>query len=339
MKKVFSLSDYIRKNCFAQQDNGIIKTTKRLLNNYLHCLETSKNLSISDGIFSLVTNINDSIIKCINFYLNARVDEAIVTMKSLIECHKNDFLSFDISKNNKNTVWYRARLLNDCRYYTHMEMFHIPFEERRKIESQRFSITGYPCLYLGRTIYSCWIEMGEPALTSFAVSRFVATKPIKLLDLRLHENTDFNNTKLMQYLKTLPLIIACSLKLKEPHFSFRPEYIIPQLLTLALAQNDSSYKGINYTSVQINDRFHWPSRCFDNIAIPVRSSANKGHCKVLKKWFKCTNSTTYEQELVKAAMIDKDDGIYDSDNKDGYKDSIFYSLEDRLSQFELHQLR
>lgn len=338
MKEDLSLSDFIRQNCFAQQDHNVVKLTEKLLSSYLEYLNSTENNSISDE----VVNINNSIKKCYDCYLNARIDEAIATMKGLIECHKNDLLHYDILNEGEHTDWYRARHLKDCRYYTHEEMFHIPFEKRRKVENQRYSINGYPCLYLGRTIYACWIEMGEPALTDFAISRFKATETIKLLDLRLHKESEFeeNETMFEQYLKTLPLIIACSIKVKEQNSPFKPEYIIPQLIMLAISQKNNGFQGVAYTSVQLNDRAKWPDYVYENIAIPVRSSADKGHCKKIKQWFECSDSTTYEQEMVRADMHNKDDGSFDDTNKDYYKESIFSQLEGRfLSDFELQQIQ
>ena len=71
------------------------------------------------------------------------------------------------------------------------EMFHIPFEKRTDIVNYRYSITGYPCLYIGNSILSCWEEMHTPALDDFVVSRVQVNsdKQVKTLDLRIPYQT------------------------------------------------------------------------------------------------------------------------------------------------------
>lgn len=45
---------------------------------------------------------------------------------------------------------------------TREEMFHVPFELRHKVASQRYSIPGLPSLYLGGSLSACWVEMRQP---------------------------------------------------------------------------------------------------------------------------------------------------------------------------------
>jgi len=68
------------------------------------------------------------------------------------------------------------------------DMFHIPFEKRHLISGQRFSAHGVPSVYLGETIYDCYLELGKPNIDNFWVSLFWFPLsndviPIKLIDL------------------------------------------------------------------------------------------------------------------------------------------------------------
>ncbi len=66
--------------------------------------------------------------------------------------------------------------------FSKSELFHIPFEERYKVRTQRYSIPGLPCLYLGGSIWVCWEELARPPFHEMQISRFEAAGPIKLLD-------------------------------------------------------------------------------------------------------------------------------------------------------------
>ena len=52
------------------------------------------------------------------------------------------------------------------------DLFHVPFQDRHKAATCRYSIAQLPCLYLGGSAYVCWEESGQPPLNSFHLSRF-----------------------------------------------------------------------------------------------------------------------------------------------------------------------
>lgn len=64
------------------------------------------------------------------------------------------------------------------------DIFHVPFEKRRLVGNQRYSIAGLPCLYLGSSIWICWEELGRPPLDSVWVSRFRIVKQASVLDFQ-----------------------------------------------------------------------------------------------------------------------------------------------------------
>ena len=65
------------------------------------------------------------------------------------------------------------------------DMFHVPFEKRRLVQNQRYSIAGLPCLYLGSSIWICWEELGRPSLDSLSISRFQVVENAVVLDFQL----------------------------------------------------------------------------------------------------------------------------------------------------------
>ena len=73
---------------------------------------------------------------------------------------------------NKNYSFYRIRIHKTNFTLSQQEFFHIPFNLRGKVKTQRFSIPGFPSLYLGTTIYVCWEELNRPNINEFQANFF-----------------------------------------------------------------------------------------------------------------------------------------------------------------------
>ncbi len=121
---------------------------------------------------------------------------------------------------------------NSSEEYTKEGMFHVPFESRIKIETQRYSIAGLPCLYLGNSAYVCWLEMGKPNLDSLnmaLIEKTTNTDRLRILDLSLTAEQvkqcylcgEYSEIFAEDYLMMWPLIALCSiaLKTKREHLS------------------------------------------------------------------------------------------------------------------------
>ncbi len=193
--------------------------------------------------------------------------------------------------------WYRCRMVEGRnRVLKANEMFHVPFELVRKIGNNRFSISGYPCLYLSNSIWACWEEMKEPGMEDFCTSLVKPTKDIELLDLRF-PNAEYNQA-VESVLYSMPLIIACSVEVECPDDPFKPEYIIPQIVMLALV-NHEMYQGCIFTSTKKIDNFDWPDDLLCNIAMPVKCVNKSGLCPKLLDRFLISDSVNYKYEVLK----------------------------------------
>lgn len=207
-------------------------------------------------------------------------------IKTVIDSFKDD-----------ESVWYRSRMVDGKeRVLKAKDMFHVPFELVRKIGNNRFSISGYPCLYLSNTIWACWEEMKEPSMEDFCTSLLKPTREIELLDLRL-PNIAYDH-EVDKVLCSLPLIIACSIEVEYPDDPFKPEYAIPQIVMLALV-NHPRFQGCSFTSTKKIDNFDWPDDLLTNIAMPVRCVNEEGLCPKLSEYFLITDSINYKYEVLK----------------------------------------
>lgn len=254
-----------------------------------------------DTLNKEILNTTNALLRAYNTYSEGKIGTAITIMR-------NRFLDTDGSKMSMRSLeldstqnWYRARKLTKSnRQFQAKEMFHIPFEKRTEVVNYRYSISGYPCLYLGSTILGCWEEMGTPALDDLAISRLRVTEgsSIKVFDLRIppeitsvpllgEPEESANRQQNLDLLMTWPLIISCTIKTITPDASFKHEYVHPQLLMLALIEN-SSYYGVAYTSTHMDKNMSPNEDDYCNIAIPVKKVKNKGICSTLSCLFNLT---------------------------------------------------
>lgn len=199
-------------------------------------------------------------------------------------------------------------------------MFHIPISRRSFIKTQRYSVPGYPCLYLGEHVFGCWEEMGRPNLSNCLISRLVNTESFKVLDLRIPESAawDVKDGELpVQTILMFPFIIACTFRQSTPSAVFKPEYIIPQILlqyvkeyaykqNLGKEKKDRTVYGIKYTSVHIDkagkegrNDFCPEKDAFDNYVIPVLGIRSE-LCSKLTKVFKISDPICEEFEKGKS---------------------------------------
>ena len=176
-------------------------------------------------------------------------------------------LSCNIYKVNKGTISYRMRKVDmiERQGLKSSEMFHIPLSKRGLVRTQRFSALGYPCLYMSHSIYGCWEEMGRPNFGTIMVSKVVAQNDFNVLDLRVPSN-DLWRKNMENCVKFFPFVIASMVQVKNHDDYYKPEYLIPQLLTeWTISQNRDKRKsslqeiiGIIYTSAQKNSDFNFP---------------------------------------------------------------------------------
>lgn len=117
-------------------------------------LDDSYFMEGAEGKFALMNEIQkvcDEIEECLDLYSHANISACIEKMREIIS-HE----SFCAYRVKQGSLWYRSRTVEGReRVLKAKEMFHVPFELVRKLGNNRFSISGYPCLYLSNTIWAC----------------------------------------------------------------------------------------------------------------------------------------------------------------------------------------
>ena len=338
-----SLIEKLKQKLNRRSDNVYQEELEDVLKILETTFHTKMNVVLKDGISvewqcygdELLNNIN-LLRNIIDQYLNGKICSCYDKINKWWKGSKNNLGArarlLSTSYIAKGKKFFRIRIKDDMEDFTAKDLFHVPFEKRGKIGNERYSVPGFPCLYLGTSLYICWEEMGKPALKDVVASSLQCTEDgIRLFDLRIQQ-TIKDKTQLENYLVILPFIVACSISVrkKDKDNKFKEEYILPQLLLHSIIQTsnkDYRYDGIIYTSTKSNLFFDDPS-LIDNLVIPVKKAAPSGHCSTLSKWFRITPPLYLEREMMKNPT----DFTLLYSERDEYEASIFGMAECFIKQ-------
>lgn len=303
-----------------------------VLDSFYNLIKSADCLGGYNGYYSIYhddikTTIN-SIKKCVKMYLFGDIHSSYnifyYRWRILTERIENS-----ITNIAEGDTYFKIRT-TDEKKLGRKDLFHIPFNKRGIIGNNRFSISGYPCLYLGRSIYTCWEELRRPSISNTWVTAFKFQKEMNVLDLRLCREIK-TPAEEEGYYMLLPYILASSIRTHEENVAFKPEYIIPQMLTHSVIKNghkSQKYFGVIYTSTR---RFIGTSldgmRVYDNLAIPVMTNKKSEYCKEMASFLQETDPICFEHELLK--------GNIDIKHTMGGNCSVFLKIEDYLNKQKL----
>ncbi|OUB59733.1 hypothetical protein [Bacillus thuringiensis] len=215
------------------------------------------------------------------------------------------FLTNNIIHTSQEMLFYKMRI-GTSHTFSNQEMLHIPFELRGIVGTNRYSIPGLPCVYLGSSPLSCWEELNKPDLNTIQTSLFKSNN-INYLDISMTP-TDFVEElirnydahpqniithDIMAYVFLWPLIAACSIRVKNKNDTFKPEYIIPQLL-LQFIRDSNDIDGVSYFSTKIDKYTSETSELYRNFAFPVQAVKDKGLCPILQEKFTITTAVPWK---------------------------------------------
>lgn len=317
---------------------------------YIECLE--RNFRVFDRIVlqcdeifnpcwqEIIAESNEcgrEIIECVQTYLGGCHHRAYSMISNLMDSSRFR-KTLDVIENGSSL--YRMRSIEGKNRISRGEMFHIPFNNIDNVPPHRYSVPGFPCLYLCSSLYCCWEELGRPDLNSCMFSLFSNTKYFLLLDLRFPSRekwiTDYS--KLIPFFK---VIIASRVIVKKQMNPFKPEYIIPQLITeyiiennthLSADENDFRICGICYTSSRYNNDFEYPLSVFDCIAIPAVFNREQKYSSFLSELFELTSPTCEEFERIKSPRSTHMYMKSSCDEKHEYSLSLFGQFEGLLEE-------
>lgn len=218
---------------------------------------------------------------------------------------------------------FRVVSVEDNKPYSRTRVFHTPYNLRSKVSTSRYSIAGYPSLYLGTTVALCCEEINmNPHKTFALVSMFklertleytntnirvieLGVKPQDFLDIdysneshdrRISPDLLKDRCTRSAYLLWYPLIASCSYIRTNKNDPFAAEYVIPQLLMQWVRNEIGSNTGDEYAQLVGIRYFSCASvKASDmgfNYVFPTsgqQRSRELPYCAVLSKAFRLTN--------------------------------------------------
>ena len=214
-----------------------------------------------------ISKVCDLLVLSANNYLNGFPAKAFDTFKRLMKLlNENPLITYRKSIMEQLEIdpydplnLFRVTCVYENIIHERKRVFHTPYYLRSKVSTSRYSIAGFPSLYLGTSLELCCEEVNYNPHEQFALtSRFQLERnyefnniSIKVIELAIkpqdffeEKNTnDFYRKKRLfpkglldgsrlrgAYLLWYPLIAACSFIRVSKKDPFAAEYIIPQLL-------------------------------------------------------------------------------------------------------------
>ena len=262
------------------------------------CELVSKKISAIDSLCNAIVN-------AIRSYEAGSISEGRQILFAALDAIKND-LSVQYTGAHRWEYYYRIRSREAETDFNleRKELFHIPYDKREYASSERFSVAGYPCLYLSSQYEICWCECHKPkkfALAAFEVpqTRDDMAKMVDIGEAMIplahsffcwfynERNSESELEKIRAYLVkqlvTYPLRAACSIMVTDRKAAGKPEYIIPQMLMQWLQQDDE-FDGVRYeTAVDYSEmRFAGGH----NLAFVTKDFDSEGYAQELRKRIK-----------------------------------------------------
>ena len=272
----------------------------------------NENCFLEQDVYDLVAeNIStikllcSNILKVFDLYDGAKMEELYHHFDDMMSKTKMYISNIEVRTNGNESFkqYYRIRIGAED-FKERKDLFHIPMGKRSLINSYRYSIPGYPCLYLSTGVEMCWFECGMPKHFSYSAFKLNASdeQPINLINFSIapvdfistivccynncktcNERTNLNNL-ILKYLVSFPLRAACSISVINRNVPFIEEYIFPQQLLLWL-RDKSDFDGILYrTCSAIESAYNWN---YINLVMPAKCIRGS-YCENLTHMFELT---------------------------------------------------
>lgn len=232
------------------------------------------------------------------------------------------------------------------------ELFHIPLGKRAYSNNQRFSLAGFPSLYLSTMLPLAWQECGYPQKYYYSTYKYTPKYEYTSNKTKLSEIYDDNLRFLglyspyeiyywgmtvkynyfdlwleviSRYLKTYPLTLACSFVNHSGKVPFKQEYIIPQMLLQWVKRNSDFVQGISYFSCIDRTKFQSKWMAYNIVVLALPELDNKGYSKTLRDLFNWSKPNFYTPPLI--------------DKKKNYKDrEVMHKLIEKTTYIKLNNL-
>lgn len=325
-KRYFN-NDFIISDKFREETDTFVSLLSQCNGKEFNADQDEKIKQNLAEIIDMVKLNIDSVLNIIKYYENADLKTAQEEFDILMSRMKDDIFISSIDDHvkitiNEQTFWTGFRITPGYRYFRVRpseyesntisqnadELFHIPLSKRAYSNNERFSLAGFPSLYLSTMLPLAWQECGYPQKYYYSEYQFeksydstfenrLVDKELRFLSLYSPDeicnwgtSVKYNHFDLWlevvtKYLKSYPLILACSFVNQSGKVPYKQEYIIPQILMQWVQRNNSTVQGISYFTCA--DTSMWLRQwCAYNIVIPaVAPYDDKMYSNILRDKF------------------------------------------------------
>ncbi len=230
-------------------------------------------------LYAAVKTVCRNICAAVDFSFRGYPEKAYKSFEGVMEILSKDPLLIDNEKINEEGL-YRVVDVENAAVPNRQRVFHVPFSMRSRMSTQRYSIPGFPSLYLGTSVELCCMELGkDPQRDYVCVSRYELQIGIRIFSrfMEIDQSPVFDNDRFIifdvsikpdqaieelcqddskniaefieKYIKWYPLILACSHIRAVRDAPYSAEYIIPQLfIQWVRSENEDAVVGIKYFS-------------------------------------------------------------------------------------------
>ena len=200
------------------------------------------------------------------------------------------------------------------------ELFHIPLSKKALTNNERFSLAGFPSLYLATMLPLAWQESGYPQRYYYSEFQYLKLaqrgknidfkNEMKLLALYSPQEIYMWGTAekynrfpvwleaVRKCLMMYPLVMACAFVNHSGKGAYKQEYIIPQMLMQWVQRNIDSVQGISYFTC-VDMKMMPSAYCAYDIVIPALAPYDdKKYSQKLRDEFTWTKPRYFEIPLL-----------------------------------------
>lgn len=242
-KKLLSFSDIL---------TYLLERYRKILKEYT--LRGKQSVYQEEDINRYIRKLIPALKNIFKYYSEGRLIEAGKKIDLLFKIKANKISAqayFPKYTIKKDTIWFRARILPEGKKrLTREDLFHVPNNLRHKVKTNRYTIPGFPCLYLSNSLTCANNEIGMPAVS--IVNCFKNMKSFEVFDFSFFSSS---TTPLIYQIMSYPIKIAASIPVinKEEKY-FVEEYVMSQIILHSTIMQKGSFNkvyGILYSSVNL----------------------------------------------------------------------------------------
>lgn len=199
-----------------------------------------------------VRAVEEMIVETLVQYFKGLPSESVTAFEKRMLANKKHLFLLIPQLTIESNAYYRVRPNPGFDLTKGKDLFHVPFDLRIHCGSYRYSIPGYPSLYLAKRLNVAKLETEIKDCDVYYAACFRPKRALCFIDLALPPL--FNSiSDRYSFLVFYPLMMACGLQVRYSEAPFKPEYVLPQVMAqvFRLHENKDSFDGFSYVSTKV----------------------------------------------------------------------------------------